>query len=139
MVCSKGAFLFTKRKEEYTDGDSLTRFLYHHRLQAQLMASEYKKRGGSYTTDKETGQDESQKHLSQWTEEEWQTKEGNANAAKDNGTRKRYLPKKAWEAMSEDEKEETEARKEEGEKQGKQFAENTERAKEERKKASKGT
>lgn len=103
------------------------------------MASEYKKRGGSYTTDKETGQDESQKHLSQWTEEEWQTKEGNANAAKDNGTRKRYLPKKAWEAMSEDEKEETEARKEEGEKQGKQFAENTERAKEERKKASKGT
>lgn len=40
-----------------------------------MMASEYKKRGGRYTTDKKD-QDESQKHLSEWIEEEWQTKEG---------------------------------------------------------------
>lgn len=64
-----------------------------------MMASEYKKRGGSYTTDKETGQDKSQKHLNEWTNEEWQTKEGSGTAKQDdeNGTRKRYLPKKAWE------------------------------------------
>ncbi|RAO70379.1 uncharacterized protein BHQ10_006391 [Talaromyces amestolkiae] len=107
---------------------------------AQLMASEYKKRGGSYTTDKETGQDESQKHLSKWTEEEWQTKEGDANATKeDDGTKKRYLPKKAWENMSEKEKEETEKKKEEGGKEGKQYVGNTGKAKEERRKASKDT
>ncbi|OKL55920.1 hypothetical protein UA08_08828 [Talaromyces atroroseus] len=104
---------------------------------AQLMASEYKKRGGSYTTDKETGQDESQKHLSQWTDEKWQTKEGDANATRDDGTKKRYLPKKAWENLSEGEKEETEAKKEEGEKRGKQYVGNTEKAKEQRRTASK--
>ena len=67
------------------------------------MASEYKKRGGGYNTDKKD-QDESQKHLSQWTEEEWQTKEGSGNAKRDDGTEKRYLPKKAWENMNDEEK-----------------------------------
>lgn len=101
------------------------------------MASEYKKRGGSYTTDKETSQDSSQKHLSNWTEEEWQTKEGDANATKPDGTKKRYLPKKAWEGMSEEEKEETEAKKEEGGIEGKQYVGNTGKAREERRKISK--
>ena len=67
---------------------------------AQFMAQEYKRRGGGYTTDK-SQQDESQEHLSKWTEEEWQTKEGSAHAKKDDGTQKRYLPKKAWENMVE--------------------------------------
>lgn len=35
-----------------------------------MMASEYKKRGGEYTTSKENGQSESQKHLNEWTNEE---------------------------------------------------------------------
>lgn len=60
---------------------------------AQMMAGEYKKRGGSYNTDKEKGQDDSQKNLSKWGEEEWQTKEGDANAKNEDGSRKRYLPK----------------------------------------------
>lgn len=64
-----------------------------------MMASEYKKRGGGYTTDKDQGQDESQKNLSKWTGEEWQTKEGSGHAKKEDGTEKRYLPKKAWEQM----------------------------------------
>ena len=64
-----------------------------------MMASEYKKRGGGYTTDKDQGQDESQKNLSKWTEEEWQTKEGSGHAKKEDGTEQRYLPKKAWEQM----------------------------------------
>ncbi|GAB7328114.1 hypothetical protein MBLNU13_g00150t1 [Cladosporium sp. NU13] len=103
---------------------------------AQMMAAEYKKRGGDYNTDK-SEQDESQKHLSEWTEEEWQTKEGSGNAKQDDGTEKRYLPKKAWEQMSEKEKEQTEEKKLEGSKEGKQHVDNTKKAKESRKKASK--
>lgn len=105
------------------------------RLQAQMMAKEYKSRGGGYTTDKKD-QDESQKHLSKWTEEEWQTKEGSGHAKKDDGTRKRYLPKKAWEDLNEKEKEETEEQKEAGSKGGKQFVPNTSRARSARKNVS---
>jgi len=101
---------------------------------AQMMAKEYKARGGDYNTPKEN-QDESQKHLSKWGEEEWQTKEGSAHAKQDDGTRKRYLPKKAWEQMNEQEKEETEQKKQEGSKEGHQFVQNTSRAKAARKNA----
>lgn len=38
-----------------------------------MMAAEYKKRGGGYTTDKKD-KDESQQNLTNWGEEEWQTK-----------------------------------------------------------------
>ena len=99
-----------------------------------MMASEYKKaahdRGFSpYTTDK-SEQSESQKHLSQWGDEEWQTSDGKAEAREvhtnENGekeeTTKRYLPKKAWEGMSEEEKRETNERKLEGSKEGKQVS-----------------
>ncbi|KAJ6089284.1 hypothetical protein N7467_004500 [Penicillium canescens] len=99
---------------------------------AQMMASEYKKRGGGYNTSKE-GKDESQKHLDKWTKEEWQTKEGSGTARQDDDSRKRYLPKKAWEGMNEEEKEETEDKKVEGSKEGKQFVGNTGTAKEARK------
>ncbi|KAK5166833.1 uncharacterized protein LTR77_007562 [Saxophila tyrrhenica] len=101
---------------------------------AQMMAQEYKKRGGSYNTDK-SQQDESQKNLSKWSEEEWQTKEGSGNAKQEDGTEKRYLPKKAWENMSEKEKEETDEKKQEESKEGKQFVQNTGKAKQSRKKA----
>ena len=84
------------------------------------MASEYKRCGGGYNTDKKD-QDEGQKHLSQWTEEEWQTKEGSGNAKRDDGTEKRYLPKKAWENMNEEEKRETDQKKLEESKEGKQY------------------
>ncbi|KIW86814.1 uncharacterized protein Z519_12600 [Cladophialophora bantiana CBS 173.52] len=36
----------------------------------RMMAKEYKNRGGGYKTDK-NDQDESQKHLSKWTDEQW--------------------------------------------------------------------
>jgi hypothetical protein len=104
--------------------------------QAQMMASEYKKRGGGYNTTKEEGQDESQKHLDQWTKEDWQTKEGSGTARQGDGAEKRYLPKKAWEQMSDDEKEKTEEKKIKGSQEGKQFVENTAKAKEARKQAS---
>ncbi|KAJ4296298.1 hypothetical protein N0V90_006343 [Kalmusia sp. IMI 367209] len=103
---------------------------------AQMMASEYKKRGGGYTTDKKD-KDEDAKHLDNWTEEEWQTKEGSGKAKQEDGTEKRYLPKKAWEQMSEKEKEETDEKKQEESKEGKQHVGNTAKAKDARKNASK--
>ncbi|KAJ5260534.1 hypothetical protein N7478_012139 [Penicillium angulare] len=103
---------------------------------AQMMAAEYKKRGGSYNTSKEEGQSETQRHLDQWTKEDWQTKEGSGTAKKENGTRKRYLPKQAWEQMSDDEKEETDKKKVNESKKGKQFVGNTSKAKLARKDAS---
>jgi hypothetical protein len=103
--------------------------------QAQMMASEYKKRGGGYNTSKDD-QSETQKHLDQWTKEDWQTKEGSGTAKKNDGTRKRYLPKQAWEQMSDDEKEETDDKKVKESKKGKQFVGNTTEAKSARKTAS---
>lgn len=86
-----------------------------------------------------TAQDASQKNLSNWTNEEWQTKEGSGHAKQSDGTQKRYLPKKAWEQMNEDEKQETDEKKvEEGKEEGKQFVGNTGRAKGARKEAVNG-
>jgi hypothetical protein len=98
---------------------------------SQLLTQEYEKRGGGYKGEK--GQ--SQKNLEKWTEEEWQTKEGDAQARQDDGETKRYLPKKAWENMSEEEKEETERKKREGSKRGQQYVSNTDEAKNARKNA----
>lgn len=98
---------------------------------SQLLAREYEKHGGGYKGEK----DESQKHLEKWTEEEWQTKEGDAKARQQDGETRRYLPKEAWENLSEGEKEETERKKREGSRQGKQHVGNTPEAKEARDKA----
>jgi hypothetical protein len=97
---------------------------------SQLLTQEYEKQGGGYKGEK----GESQKNLEKWTEEEWQTKEGDAEARQD-GETKRYLPKKAWENMSEKEKEETERKKHEGSKKGQQHVSNTDEAKQARKEA----
>ena len=42
---------------------------------------------------------------------------------------KRYLPEKAWASMSKEERVETDQKKREGSRQGKQFVPNTEKAK----------
>jgi hypothetical protein len=97
---------------------------------SQLLTQEYEKRGGGYKGEK----GESQRNLEKWTEEEWQTREGDAGARQDGETR-RYLPKEAWENMSEEEKEETERKKREGSKQGQQYVSNTDEAKQARKQA----
>jgi hypothetical protein len=85
-------------------------------------------------SDKGGEKGQSQKNLEKWTEEEWQTKEGDANARKD-GETQRYLPKKAWENMSEEEKEQTDRKKREGSKKGQQHVSNTDEAKQARKDA----
>ena len=96
---------------------------------SQLLTREYEKRGGGYKGDK----DESQKNLEKWTDEEWQTQEGDAQARGGDGKTKRYLPKKAWENMSDEEKRETERKKREGYKGSQQHVANTEKAKQARK------
>jgi uncharacterized protein DUF5872 len=98
---------------------------------SQLLTQEYEKRGGGYKGDK----DESQKNLERWTEEEWQTQEGSARARGDDGETRRYLPKKAWENMSEQEKRETESKKREGSRRGQQQVANTGEAKKARKRS----
>ena len=99
-----------------------------------MMAKQYKERGGEYNEPKSKGQDKSGQNLENWGKEEWQTKEGKGEAKQKDGSRKRYLPKKAWEAMSENEKQETDDKKQE-EGQDKQHVGNTGRAKRARKNA----
>ena len=98
---------------------------------SQFLTQEYEKRGGGYKGEK--GQ--SQKNLQKWTEEEWQTKEGDADARRDDGETRRYLPKKAWENMSEEEKEDTDRKKRERSKDGQQYVFNTDEARQARQEA----
>lgn len=50
-------------------------------------------------------------------------------AIQSDGTTKRYLPKKAWASLSKKEREDTDRKKREGSRQGKQFVANTDKAK----------
>jgi hypothetical protein len=95
---------------------------------SQLLTREYERRGGGYKGEKS----EDQRNLERWTAEEWQTREGDARARDADGGTRRYLPKKAWEKLSDEEKEETERRKKAASKKGAQYVGNTEKAKEAR-------
>ncbi|MBE7158832.1 MAG: hypothetical protein INR62_10455 [Rhodospirillales bacterium] len=95
---------------------------------AQLLATEYKKEGGDY---KEGGKSEGQKHLDDWGKEKWQTADG--KPAIQGKTTSRYLPKKAWDKLSPDEKKATDEKKKVGSRAGKQFVANTAPAKKARK------
>jgi hypothetical protein len=79
---------------------------------AQLLAQEYEKAGGKYSGEK-TG---SQKSLSKWTDEKWKTSDGSPSEGK-----KRYLPTKAWSALTASEKAATNKAKADGDSKGKQF------------------
>ena len=78
---------------------------------AQMAVAEYKKRGGGYS-----GPKESDNSLSKWTKEKWRTSDGSPSEG-----RKRYLPDKAWSALSSAEKAATNAAKAKGNASGKQF------------------
>lgn len=98
---------------------------------AQLLAHEYKAKGGGYKGDKES----SQKHLESWTKEDWTTADGGKARRKAGGkdTTDRYLPKKAWSQLSASEKASTRKKKRAGTTKGKQFVSNTSKAKRARK------
>ena len=91
---------------------------------AQLLTHQYEKEGGGYKEDKKT---ESQKQLTEWTDQDWKTSDGKP-ADREGGTT-RYLPKEAWDKLSEGEKKATNAKKVAGSKAGKQNVANTEKAK----------
>lgn len=77
---------------------------------AQLAVQRYKKSGGGYSGPKK------ETSLSKWTKQEWTTSDGKPSEDK-----KRYLPKRAWSALSASEKAATNRAKAQGDKAGKQF------------------
>lgn len=98
---------------------------------AQLLASEYKKAGGTYKQAKRTGP---QKNLQKWTEEKWTTADAQP-AIRPGGTR-RYLPKAAWTKLSSSQKKATNRKKVQASRKGKQFVANTPAARRARRSAS---
>jgi len=84
---------------------------------AQMAVTEYKKRGGGYE-----GAKRSDNSLAKWTDEKWRTSDGKPSEGK-----KRYLPDKAWDALSPAEKRATNAAKAKGDAEGKQFVKQPEK------------
>ncbi len=119
-----------KIKSEVTAGDKGGRAGQWSARKAQLVTHEYEKQGGDYKKSK-TG---AQKSLESWGDEQWTTSDGKKAERKDGTTR--YLPKEAWEKLSEKEKEATNKKKQEGSRAGEQFVSNTPAASTARKKAS---
>ncbi len=95
---------------------------------SQLLTQEYEEQGVGYKGQK----DEDQRDLERWTEEGWQTQEGGTRA-RDSDETTRYLPKKAWENMSKEEKRAPEQKKREGSRRDEQYVANTEEARDARK------
>lgn len=77
----------------------------------QLAVKLYKQRGGGYS-----GAKSSANKLSKWSKQDWTTSSGKPSEGK-----RRYLPKKAWGALSAAQKAATNRAKAEGKKAGKQF------------------
>lgn len=100
---------------------------------SQLLVHEYEKHGGGYRGEK----DEAAHSLEEWTDQNWQTQGGDTRARQDDGSTKRYLPEKAWDLLSDEEKHEAERKKEQGSKKGEQYVENTLAAKEARRQTTK--
>jgi hypothetical protein len=121
-----------KLKEEIKSGDKGGKPGQWSARKAQLLTHEYEKAGGGYLTNDRT---DSQKHLEQWTDEDWQTADG--KPAERAGGTTRYLPEEAWKQLSPEEKKATNSKKQAGSKKGDQFVANTKKASEARKKASK--
>ena len=78
---------------------------------AQLAVALYKKSGGGYR-----GKKSSSNSLSKWTKQNWTTSSGKPSEGK-----RRYLPEKAWKALSPSQRAATNRAKAKGNSQGKQF------------------
>ena len=78
---------------------------------AQLATQQYKSSDGGYV-----GPKSSDNSLAKWTDQKWRTSDGKPSEGK-----KRYLPDKAWSALSSGEKASTNRAKAAGNKAGKQF------------------
>ena len=98
---------------------------------SQLLVQEYEKQGGGYKKDHK---DQAAKSLEEWTDQNWQTRDGDSRA-RQGDTTKRYLPEQAWKTMSESEQKATDRKKQQGSKDGQQFVANTKAAKQAREQA----
>ena len=98
---------------------------------AQLVAHEYVAEGGAYKHPR----NEAQEHLKQWGDEKWHTADG--KPAIEGETTHRYLPDKAWNELSPQEKKATDEKKVRGSRKGKQYVPNTDKANEARRHAEK--
>ncbi len=78
---------------------------------AQIAVQQYKASGGGYV-----GPKKADNSLSKWTDQKWRTSDGSPSEGK-----KRYLPDKAWSALSSSEKAATNRAKAAGNRAGKQF------------------
>ena len=105
--------LWEKVKEEVTAGAKGGRKGQWSARKAQMAVAEYKKRGGGYA-----GERDPHNSLHEWGEEDWGTKSG----GKSGDTHERYLPKKAREALSDEEYDRTTKKKAADTKKGKQFS-----------------
>jgi len=92
---------------------------------AQMLAQQYKAKGGGYKGAKTA----KQKSLSKWTKEEWGTKSGKPSTQGPKATGERYLPKKAIKKLSAAEYKATSDKKRAGIKAGKKSVANTPKAK----------
>lgn len=81
---------------------------------SQLLTSEYEKQGGGYRHPGE--RTDSQRHLEEWTRQEWRTADGGTEARGEDGTA-RYLPDAAWELLTPAERRATEQVKEDADRQ----------------------
>ena len=100
-------------KKEVTDSDKGGKPGQWSARKAQAATKAYKDAGGGYK-----GKKSSDNHLAQWTKEEWGTKSGEESGK----SGERYLPKKAREALTDEEYKRTTARKRADTKKGKQFS-----------------
>ncbi len=108
-------------KEDLMESDKGGRLGQWSARKSQLLVQEYERRGGGYL---KSEKDQDAKDLERWTNQDWQTSDGSAYA--DEGEKmKRYLPAKAWDLLSDEEKRRAERTKEAGDADGKQFVENT--------------
>ena len=121
-----------KIKEEVMAGDKGGRPGQWSARKAQLVAHEYVAEGGGYKHPR----DEAQQHLKDWGDEKWHTADGKQAIQGD--TTHRYLPDKAWDELSPEERKATDEKKVRGSKSGRQFVPNTEKAAKARKRATKG-
>ncbi|SNS12328.1 hypothetical protein SAMN04488107_1478 [Geodermatophilus saharensis] len=118
--------LRARLKEEIKAGDRGGRPGQWSARKSQLLAHEYEAQGGGYRH--EGQRTESQRHLQEWTDQDWHTADGGDRARGSDGT-KRYLPDAAWELLSDEEKRATDTRKRGAEEQ---HVANTEAAREAR-------
>ena len=84
---------------------------------AQLLTQEYERRGGGYVGDKSA----SQESLEAWTDQDWQTAGGSADAASGDHM-SRYLPRDAWALLTDAARREAEQTKKAADDSGDQTA-----------------